>query len=91
MELIINDKKKGKDVQLGDIYIDTENGDSYILLDITVSSPKGLEFPIVLQSLNGHEAWDSYRTLKDFQDNMEVNEEFKHYSKERYLLELKLK
>lgn len=94
MELKIETAKTKRDIKLGDIFIDTEDNVPYILLDISVAtggSLSKLKESVTLQSLDGHDAWDSYANLESFEEDMELKPWFKHYSQDKYTLELKVK
>lgn len=91
MEVYYRDNfNKENKIELGDLFIHKDRGEGYILIDVASISEDLLEFPVVLQNLSGEDNYDSFTStttfIKDYEK--ELFDEFDHYPRNKYILEL---
>lgn len=91
MEVYYRDNfNKENQIELGDLFIHKDRGEGYILIDVASISEDLLEFPIVLQNLNGASNYDSFTSKEAFIKDYEklFFDEFDYYPRNEYILEL---
>lgn len=95
MEVIYNkENDKNSKIKLGDLFVNKSDNEVYMLIDVSsMDYDDVIEFPVILQNLDGEGSHDSYKSVESMIKEYDVDlfNYLDWFPKDQYSLELKRK